>query len=192
MKYEAIVMGASAGGLLALSGILETLPADFPLPVIIVQHRLKSERALLEEVLQSKCRIRIREADEKETPAGGTVYLAPPGYHLLVEKNRSLSLSCEPPLHFSRPSIDILFETASEAYGKKLIGIILTGANNDGAAGMQSIRKHGGMTIAQNPVSAPFPVMPQAAIAAGGIQYIFDLQEINHFLSGIPKKHSLS
>jgi two-component system, chemotaxis family, protein-glutamate methylesterase/glutaminase len=192
MKYEAIVMGASAGGLLALSGILETLPADFPLPVIIVQHRLKSERALLEEVLQSKCRIRIREADEKETPAEGTVYLAPPGYHLLVEKNRSLSLSCEPPLHFSRPSIDILFETASEAYGKKLIGIILTGANNDGAAGMQSIRKHGGMTIAQNPASAQFPVMPQAAIAAGGIQYIFDLQEIRNFLSDIPKKHSLS
>src|SRR5882724_10766129 len=113
MQYEAIVIGASAGGLLALSGILEPLPAGFPLPVIVVQHRAKDERTLLSEVLQAKCRVRVKEADEKEPVAGGTVYLGPAGYHLLIEKNRSFPLSCEPPVHFSIPSIDILFETAA-------------------------------------------------------------------------------
>ena len=188
MQYEAIVIGASAGGLLALSGILETLPAGFPLPVVVIQHRAKDERSLLGEVLQAKCRIRVKEADEKELLTGGTVYLGPAGYHLLIEKNRSFSLSCEPPVHFSIPSIDVLFETAAGAYGSGLIGIILTGANKDGAAGIQAIRKQGGTTIAQNPAGAQFPAMPLAAIATGSVQHIFELEEINHFLSGISKK----
>jgi len=188
MQYEAIVIGASAGGLLALSAILETLPPGFPLPVIVIQHRAKDERTLLGEVLQAKCRMCVKEADEKEPVAGGTVYLGPAGYHLLIEKNRSFSLSCEPPVHFSIPSIDVLFETAAGVYGCGLIGILLTGANEDGAAGIQAIRKQGGVTIAQNPAGAQFPVMPQAAIATGSVQHIFDLVDINRFLSAIREK----
>jgi two-component system chemotaxis response regulator CheB len=185
MRYEAIVMGASAGGLLALSLILETLPADFRLPFIVIQHRAKDEKALLQEVLQQKCRIQVKEADEKEPVTGGIIYLGPAGYHLLIEKNRSFSLSCDPPVHFSRPSIDVLFETAAEVYGSSLTGIILTGANEDGAAGIQAIRRRGGITIAQNPAAAQFPVMPRAAIATGSVQHIFELEEITNFLSGI-------
>ena len=185
MQYEAIVIGASAGGLWALTGILKMLPADFPLPIIIIQHRAQDERTLLGEVLQVKCRMPVKEADEKEPITGGIVYLGPAGYHLLIEKDRSFSLSCDPPVHYSRPSIDVLFETASEAFGSSLAGIILTGANQDGAAGIQSIRKRGGTTIAQSPASAPFPVMPLAAIATGSVQYILEPEEINNFLAGI-------
>jgi two-component system chemotaxis response regulator CheB len=145
MNYDAVVIGVSAGGLFALSGILEELPVDFPVPVIVIQHRSKDEGALLEEVLQSKCRIRIKQADEKEKIERGVVYFAPSDYHLLIEKNRSFSLSCEAPVNFSRPSIDVLFETAAGAYEDKLIGIILTGANKDGAAGIQAIKKRGGL-----------------------------------------------
>jgi len=188
MQYEAIVMGVSAGGLLALSNILEALPAGFELPVIITQHRAKDERALLEELLQLKCRLRVKEADEKERIAGGVVYMAPAGYHLLVEKDRSFSLSCDPLVNYSRPSIDVLFETAAEAYEDRLIGIILTGANKDGAAGIATIRHRGGMTIAQDPAEAQFPVMPQAAIATGSVQHIFTLDEIKKTLSGIGEK----
>src|SRR5437879_1036735 len=116
MKYEAVVIGVSAGGLHALSVMLIGLPSDFPLPVIIIQHRSKDEKTLLEEVLQAKCSIRIKQADEKEKITGATVYMAPADYHLLIEKDHSFSLSCDAHLHFSRPSIDILFETASEVY----------------------------------------------------------------------------
>ena len=187
MQYEAIVIGVSAGGLLALSVLLEALPADFPLPIIVVQHRSKDERTLLEEVLQAKCRIRISEADEKERIMNGTVYLAPAGYHLLVEKDRRFSLTCDPPVHYSRPSIDVLFETAAEAYGKNLAGIVLTGANQDGAAGIQEVRRHGGMTIAQDPGDAPFPAMPRAAIATGCVRRVLTLEAIKVFLTDIGK-----
>lgn len=187
MNYDAVVIGVSAGGLFALSGILEELPVDFPVPVIVIQHRSKDEGALLEEVLQSKCRIRIKQADEKEKIERGVVYFAPSDYHLLIEKNRSFSLSCEAPVNFSRPSIDVLFETAAGAYEDKLIGIILTGANKDGAAGIQAIKKRGGITVAQNPKTALFPVMPQAAIDTGSVQYVFDLEEVKNFLLDIGK-----
>jgi two-component system chemotaxis response regulator CheB len=188
LNYEAVVIGVSAGGLPALSGILEALPVDFPLPIVVIQHRSKDERVLLEEVLQHKCKIKIKQADEKEKIEGGIVYFAPSDYHLLIEKDRSFSLSCDAPVNFSRPSIDVLFETASEAYENKLIGVILTGANKDGAAGIQAIKKRGGITIAQNPASALFPVMPRAAIDTGSVQYILELEEVKDFLLDTGKK----
>ena len=147
---------------------------------------------LLEDVLQARCSIRIKQADEKERIMNGTVYFAAADYHLLIEKNRSFSLSKDAPVNFSRPSIDVLFETASEAYENKLIGIILTGASKDGAAGIEAIKKHGGITIAQNPVTAQFPFMPQAAIDTGSVQHIFELEELKDFLLGIGKKLILS
>jgi two-component system chemotaxis response regulator CheB len=187
IKYEAVVIGVSAGGLQAMSRILEELPPDFPIPVIVTQHRSKEEKSLLEEVLQSKCSIRIKQADEKEQITNGTVYFAPADYHLLVEKNHSFSLDSDAPINYSRPSIDVLFTTASKTYENKLIGIILTGASNDGAAGIEAIRKHGGTTIAQNPLTAQFPFMPQAAIDTGSVQYIFELEELRDFLLSIGK-----
>jgi two-component system, chemotaxis family, protein-glutamate methylesterase/glutaminase len=182
MKYEAIVIGCSAGGLFALLAILSSLPADYSLPIIIVQHRSKEEPTLLEEVLSHKCRINIRQADEKEPIKAGVVYFAPPDYHLLVEEDHSFSLSFEPPVNFSRPSIDVLFETAAAAFKKKLLGIILTGASRDGADGIRRIRHFKGTTVAQDPASAHFPFMPQSAIDTGCVQHILDLKGINDLL----------
>jgi two-component system chemotaxis response regulator CheB len=180
--YEAVVIGVSAGGLSALSFILETLPADFHLPIIVVQHRSRDERTLLEEILQTKCNIIIKQADEKEQIKGGTVYLAPPDYHLLIESDHTFSLAYDAPVHYSRPSIDVLFETAASVFQDKLIAIILTGASSDGAEGIKMIKEYGGLTIAQDPKTAAFPFMPQAAINREGIQLILGLHEIKDFL----------
>jgi two-component system chemotaxis response regulator CheB len=132
-EFDAIVIGASAGGLYVMINILRSLPANYRVPVIVVQHRAKDERSLLEEVLQQKCKIRIKQADEKEALQGGFVYFAPPDYHLLVENNFTFSLSYDAPVNYSRPSIDVLFETAANVFKQRLLGIILTGANKDGA-----------------------------------------------------------
>ena len=185
MNYGAIVIGCSAGGLSALLAILSSLPKDFSLPVIIVQHRSKEEPTLLEQVLSHKCQIRIRQADEKELIEAGVVYFAPPDYHLLIEEDRTFSLSFEPPVNFSRPSIDILFETAAAVFKKKLLGIILTGASRDGAEGIKRIRYAKGTTVAQDPATAHYPVMPQAAIDTGCVQHILDLNGIKDLLFSI-------
>lgn len=187
-SYQAVVIGASAGGLGALSKILGDLPVDYPVPVIIVQHRSKDERNLLEEVLQSKCLIHIRQAEEKEQVLGGAVYFAPPGYHLLIEADRSFSLTCDEPVNYSRPSIDLLFESAADVYDKHLVGIILTGANGDGAGGLKMIRKMGGLTIVQDPGEADFNLMPQAALSAGAVHQVMTLAAIKDFLMHLPKK----
>ena len=184
-KYKAIVIGTSAGGLFALSVILERLPADYPLPVIVVQHRSKDQKNLLEEVLQSKCKIRIKQADEKENIEPGFVYIAPPDYHLLVEAVKTFSLSSDEPVNFSRPSIDVLFETAAMVFKDTLIGIILTGTNSDGASGIVAVNKYGGLTIAQNPDEAQFSFMPEAAIKTNSIKHTWTLSEIQDFLSKI-------
>lgn len=187
MLYDAIAIGVSAGGLYALTHILEALPAGFPLPVIVVQHRAKDERFLLEEVLQTKCNVLIKQADEKEAIQPGVVYLAPPDYHLLVEKDKTFSLSFDEPVNYSRPSIDVLFETAADVFRNKLLGIILTGANKDGAMGMKYIEKRGGTTIAQQPQTADYPEMPKAAIKTGSVQHVMNLDEIRNFLLGCMK-----
>ncbi len=180
--YEAVVIGVSAGGLTALTFILEMLPANFPLPIIVVQHRSRDERTLLEEILQTKCNISIKQADEKEQIKGGTVYLAPPDYHLLIESDHTFSLAYDAPVNYSRPSIDVLFETAASVFQDKLIAIILTGASSDGAEGIKMVKEYGGLTIAQDPKTAAFPFMPQAAINKDGIQLILGLYEIKDFL----------
>jgi two-component system, chemotaxis family, protein-glutamate methylesterase/glutaminase len=182
MKFEAVVIGTSAGGLYALTSIFGCLPAEFRLPVVVVQHRSKDERNLLEEVLSQKCKIKIRQADEKETLKGSMVYFAPPDYHLLIERNRSFSLTCDPKVNYSRPSIDVLFETAAIVYKKSLLAIILTGANHDGASGIRMVKKYGGTTIAEHPDTAQFPAMPKAAIDTGRIDHVLHLEEIKQFL----------
>ncbi|MEX1240293.1 MAG: chemotaxis protein CheB [Cyclobacteriaceae bacterium] len=181
-EFEIIVMGMSAGGLHALSALLEKLPSDYPIPIVVVQHRTKDAGHTLEDVLQFKCRIKIKQADEKEAIKRSMVYLAPPDYHLLVERDRTFSLSHDPPVRFSRPSIDVLFESAAIAFGDKVIGIILTGASDDGADGIQAIERSGGITIAQNPDEALFPYMTQASIKTERVQHIWSLATIQNFL----------
>jgi len=185
--YEAVVIGASAGGLHAVSSLLDALPRGFDIPVILVQHRMKEDNSLLEEVLQKRCMLTVRQAEEKEPIAKGMIYTAPPGYHLLIEQDRSFALNCDPPVGYSRPSIDVLFESAAAAYGKSLMAVILTGANADGAEGTRQVRRKGGTTIAQDPGTAEHPFMPQAAINTGAVQHILRLEAIGVFLKNMNK-----
>jgi two-component system chemotaxis response regulator CheB len=165
-RIEAIVVGASAGALDALSAILPALPAAYPLPLILVVHLPPGKDSLLADILGAKCNMKVREADDKEVIEAGTTYVAPPDYHVLVEHNRTLSLSSEEEVHFSRPSIDVLFESAADAYGAGLAGVVLTGANEDGANGLRAIVEAGGIAVVQQPSTALSAVMPQAALAA--------------------------
>lgn len=180
--YDAVVIGTSAGGLYVMIRILKLLPRSFTIPIIVVQHRSRDERTLLEEVLQQKSDLRIKQADEKELIQPGTVYIAPPDYHLLIENDGTFSLSFEPPVNYSRPSIDVLFETAAVVYKQRLLGIILTGANKDGAYGIKKIAVMGGTTIAQRPGTADYPEMPKSAISTGYVQHILDPEAIGKFL----------
>jgi two-component system chemotaxis response regulator CheB len=164
--HKAVVVGASAGALEALSVILPALPADFRLPVLVVVHVPPDKKSVLVELFRHKCRVAVHEAEDKEPVQGGHIYFAPADYHLLVEKDGCLSLSSDEPVLYSRPSIDVLFESAADAYGADLIGVILTGANQDGAEGMRAIVDAGGTGIVQRPDDAFAPAMPQAALAA--------------------------
>lgn len=163
---NAIVIGASAGALDALSAILPELPKGFATPVMIVVHVPPGRRSMLAELFQERCALSVKEAEDKEPVAGGTIYFAPPNYHLLVEKAGTLALSSDEPVLFSRPAIDVLFESAADAYGPALTGVILTGANQDGAAGLASVAAQGGTALVQAPHSAVASAMPDAAINA--------------------------
>jgi len=179
---KAVVMGASAGALDALSAIIPRLPADFPIPVLVVVHLPADRKSILAELLQTKSKITVREAEEKELIEPGTVFLAPPDYHLLVDWDFRLALSSEEPVHFSRPSIDVLFETAADVYGSDLIGVILTGASDDGARGLKEICKAGGIAVVQDPLEATSPVMPQSALNACPSAHVLKVRDIADFL----------
>lgn len=181
-RIEAIAIGASSGGVEALSVILPALPLGFPLPVFVVVHLPPDRDSVLVEVLQSKCQVKVKEAEDKETIQGGVVYFAPPDYHLLVEPDRRLSLSSEEPVLYSRPSIDVLFESAADAYGEGLVGIILTGANSDGARGLRTIADAGGAALVQTPEFSQAPPMPQAALRACPAAHALTLKQISDFL----------
>lgn len=183
MNYEAIVVGTSAGGLEALQRLLSPLPADFALPVMVVQHRLPTLNDFLTQTLNQACALTVKEADEKEPITPGMVYLAPANYHLLVERDKTFSISIDAKVNYSRPSIDVLFETASDAYVSKLIGIILTGANRDGTLGLKKIKTRGGLTMAQNPSTAEVEMMPRSAIEASVIDKILTLEGMSLFLT---------
>jgi two-component system chemotaxis response regulator CheB len=183
MDYQAIVIGTSVGGLNALQKILGPLPANFSLPILIVQHRLPAPDDFLTFSLNESCPLTVKEADEKEPIKPGFVYIAPANYHLLVEQNKTLSLSIDSKVCYSRPSIDVLFETAAEAYLSGLIGIILTGANDDGTIGLKKIKEKGGLTIAQDPATDESGVMPLSAIRENVVDQILPLAEIASFLS---------
>jgi two-component system chemotaxis response regulator CheB len=175
---EAIVVGASAGALEALSVILPALPDNYRLPVLVVVHVPPDKRSVLADLFRQKCRVEVVEAEDKQPIERGNVYFAPPDYHLLVEKTRTLALSSDEPVLFSRPSIDVLFESAADAFGQTLVGIVLTGANQDGASGVKAIIDAGGAVFAQCPRDAFAAAMPEAAIAARAGVNVLSLAEI--------------
>ncbi|MFL9841103.1 chemotaxis protein CheB [Sphingomonas sp. ST-64] len=161
---QAVVIGASAGAVQALSHILPRLPADYPLPLLIVVH-VPDAPSGLRPLFAAKSAIAVREPEDKEPIAPATAYLAPPGYHLLVERDRSIALSADEPVLFSRPSIDVLFESAADSYGADLVGVVLTGANEDGARGAAAVVAAGGTVLVEEPATAYAAAMPAAALA---------------------------
>jgi two-component system chemotaxis response regulator CheB len=172
-SIEAIVIGASAGGVEALLTLLSPLREGFALPIIVVLHLPDERRSLLAEVFARRVSMPVREASDKTRIEAGTLYFATPGYHLSVEHDRSFSLSLEDRVHHSRPAIDYLFESAADAYGSSLAAVLLTGANRDGARGLSHVKGRGGMTIVQDPNEAQVATMPQAAL---------DIHEPDHIL----------
>jgi two-component system chemotaxis response regulator CheB len=179
---QAVVIGASAGAVEALSQILPALPADYPLPILVVVHVPADRRNMLAPLFQAKCRLAVREAEDKEPALGGTVYFAPPDYHLLVETEGTLSLSTDDLVLYSRPAIDVLFESAADAYGAALVGIILTGANEDGAQGLKAICDAGGTALVEDPSAAYVNTMPMAALKECPTARVMPLAAIADYL----------
>lgn len=183
--YSAVTIGVSSGGIAALEKILPALDRDFSMSVCIVQHLSPQSENYLPVHFATRCRIKVKEAEDKEIAELGVVYFAPPNYHLMLETERTLALSVEERVNFSRPSIDVLFETAAEAYGDELIGIILTGANADGARGLATIKNNGGLAIVQSPESAEAPTMVEAALRATTVDHVLELEEIGPLLNSL-------
>lgn len=185
---EAIVIGASAGAVEALSRLLPPLPASFPLPILIVVHLPADKKSVMADLFRAKCHMQVHEAEDKQAIEPGTIYFAPSDYHILVEKNGTISLSSEEPVLFSRPSIDILFETAADAYGETLIGIILTGANNDGAEGLRAVMASGGQALVQSPALAHARYMPEFALKACPTAQSMSIEGMVSYLQDITRK----
>jgi two-component system, chemotaxis family, protein-glutamate methylesterase/glutaminase len=180
--YDAVTIGASAGGMSALSLLLPVLPENFPAAIIIINHRMSTPDTYLTEYLSGLSKIPVTEAEHLQTIKPSTIYIAPPGYHLLIADDYCFNLTVDDRVNSSRPSIDVTFETAAEVYREKLIGVILTGANSDGAAGLAKIKQLHGYTIAQDPSTAESAFMPNAAIMTGQIDFVGSLMQISQKL----------
>jgi len=193
MNYEAIVIGVSSGGLNAMKVMFSCLPKEFNTPIIIVQHIGSQSENLWISLLNDKSNLYIKEEDEKESIEQGKVYIAPSNYHLLIERDKTFSLTIDERVNYARPSIDVLFESAAEAYKSKLIGVILTGSNNDGTNGLKRIKEYGGLTIVQDPATSESSYMPASAIAVVQMDYILTLENIIKLLIKIDaqKEYSL-
>ena len=188
-RVDAVVLGASAGGIDALSVLLEDLPASWHIPMAVVLHLPEEHESRLAEIFAQRLPIPVHEANDKMPFAPGCLYFAPPGYHLSIERERSFSLSCEPPVLFSRPSIDLLMGSAADVYGSALAGFLLTGANEDGAEGLHRIHLAGGLTAVQEPEEAQIPTMPQAAIARNLPDYVLPLRDLRALLLQLEAVH---
>ena len=175
---DAVAIGASAGGVEVLSVLLSALPASCRASFFIVVHIPRERPSLLADVFGAKCALPVREAEDKEPVQPGTVYFAPPDYHLLLDRGPVLALSSDEPVHFSRPSIDVLFDSAADIYGERLLGLILTGANQDGAEGLAAVGRAGGRTVVQEPSSAAVPFLPEAALQEGPVDFVLSLAQL--------------
>ncbi|OON61218.1 chemotaxis protein CheB [Massilia sp. KIM] len=186
-RFELVIIGGSAGGVDALIALLPALPASFGPGVVCILHLPADRESRLAELFALRAALPVREARDKETIAPGTVYFAGPGYHLSIENDRSFSLSCEPPVHFARPAIDVLMESAADVYGPALAGILLTGANHDGADGLARIRACGGLTVVQDPNEAQASTMPEQAIRRCAPHLVLPLAGIRTLLPLLEK-----
>jgi two-component system chemotaxis response regulator CheB len=177
-RVDAVVVGASAGGIEALSLLLPALPAGLRAPVFVVQHLPRERPSLLVEIFTPRCALPLHEAQDKQPIEPGNVYFAPPDYHLLIDDGPRLALSVDAPVHYSRPAIDVLFQSAADQYGPRLLGLVLTGGNQDGADGLAAVRAAGGLTAVQDPSDAQMPVMPEYALATGPADFVLPLREL--------------
>jgi two-component system chemotaxis response regulator CheB len=189
-RIDAAVIGASAGGVDALLTILHGLPAQWRLPLVVVIHLPEGHESRLAEVFRHRLPFTVCEAEDKAPVVDATLYFAPPGYHLSIERERRFSLSCEPPVLFSRPSIDVLMASAADAYGPALAGLLLTGANDDGAEGLLQIHRAGGLTAVQDPIEAQIPTMPQAALRRHLPDFMLPLRELRTLLLRLDASHA--
>jgi len=184
---ELIVVGASAGGVSALQQLLAALPAGLPMPVLVVLHLPRDRPSGIASLLDGGCALPVREAEDKHPLEPGTVTFAPPDYHLLVEGRDSVALSIDPPVLFSRPAIDPLFESAAEVFGSGVLAILLTGASNDGSAGVARVREAGGQAWIQSPDDAFSPIMPAAALAHAGADAVLTLVSLCSRMKGLAR-----
>jgi two-component system, chemotaxis family, protein-glutamate methylesterase/glutaminase len=181
-QADAVAIGASAGGIDALFALLEGLPRDFRSPVLVVLHLPEDHESRLPELYAARTGAIVEEAQPGAPAAPGKLYFAPPGYHLLVEADRTFALSCDPPVLFSRPSIDVLMESCADAWGERVAGLVLTGANEDGARGLAAIKAAGGLAAVQDPAEAAHPTMPEAAIRVARPDFVLPLAELRSLL----------
>ncbi len=179
---DVVAIGASAGGIDALFALLEGLPADYPLPLIVVLHLPEGHDSQLADLFGRRLGRPVQEAQAHAPVEPGILYFAPPGYHLLVDPDRTFSLSCDPPVLHSRPSIDVLLESCADAYGERAVAMVLTGANQDGAHGLRCIREAGGLALVQDPAEAAYPTMPKAAIEAATPDFVLPLAGLHSVL----------
>ena len=182
---EAIVIGGSAGSVEALTAILPPLQLDCGVGVFVVMHLPRERPSLLVNIFAPKCQLRVVEAQDKEPVEPGTIYFAPPDYHLLVDEGPRLALDANALVHFSRPAIDVLFESAADAYGPRLVGIVLSGANSDGASGLKAVQRAGGLTLVQRPETAIASTMPEAALKAAPGSLSLTLAQMFQLLRGL-------
>ncbi len=182
MPFEIVVIGVSLGGLKTLQVLLGGIAPNFMLPLVIVQHRNMQSGGALTTHLQKHCSVTVREPDDKDLILASQVYIAPAGYHLMVQKD-SFSLSTDAPVCYATPSIDVLFESAADSFGAYTIGVLLSGANDDGVRGLRKIKAYGGHVVAQDPSTAECPTMPQAAILSGVVDKVLPLTEIAAYLA---------
>ena len=176
--FEIVAMAASAGGLTALGHVLSRLPADFTAAIVVVQHLDPRHRSLMAEILDKRTSLEVRQAQEGDLLRPGTVYIAPPDHHLLVNSDGRLSLSRSELVHFVRPSADLLFESVAASYQERAIAVVLTGTGSDGSMGVAAIKKLGGIVIAQDELSAEYSGMPAAAVATKCVDFVLNLDEI--------------
>jgi two-component system chemotaxis response regulator CheB len=188
LAYEIVVVGTSWGGLAALKRIVAEMPPEYDLPTVIVQHRHRDSDALLARFLQDQTRLSVCEIEDKQPVESGRLFVAPSNYHVLVERGY-FALSLEAPVRFSRPSIDATFSSAADAYGHRCVGIVLTGANDDGADGLRRVADAGGLAVVQDPASAECAVMPESALRAVPTARVLPLDRIGPFLGQLPTRH---
>ncbi len=182
-SYDLITIGCSAGGIDSLRSLLPIISSEFPVPVVVIQHRSADSPQILQDYFSQICKAQVEEPDDKEPLKAGVIYFAPTNYHLLVDAKGCFNLSVDGPVNYSRPSIDVFFESAADAYGDRVLGIILSGANADGAIGLKAIIDRGGAALVQDPKTTEHPEMPTAAAVYASQQSIVTLDEIRNFFS---------